>query len=160
MSPLLPSRGHGRKPAAALSDIIQCFPAEDSLRVSNPARLQVDSVQHPGYRQYSACIQGKIFLNAVSSPVTQRSYLICHQIVLLVSVAAKLIVLTHMQAKTISTAVGRRAINLPIPSAEHAIISDDILDLAELPKKLAIVSGYSPHTACAHAAGQPPTALS
>ena len=46
-----------------------------------------------------------------------------------------------MQAKNILIAVGGRATKLPIPGAEHAIISDDILDLPELPKKLAIVGG-------------------
>ena len=45
------------------------------------------------------------------------------------------------QAKNILIAVGGRATKLPIPGAEHAIISDDILDLPELPKKLAIVGG-------------------
>ena len=30
---------------------------------------------------------------------------------------------------------------MPIEGAEHAIISDDILDLPELPKKLAIIGG-------------------
>ncbi|CAL5228430.1 g11564 [Coccomyxa viridis] len=44
-------------------------------------------------------------------------------------------------AKNILIAVGGRATKLPIPGAEHAIISDDILDLPELPKKLAIVGG-------------------
>ena len=46
-----------------------------------------------------------------------------------------------LQAKNILIAVGGRATKLPIPGAEHAIISDDILDLDELPKKLAIVGG-------------------
>jgi len=59
----------------------------------------------------------------------------------MISLAAKLIVLTHMQAKNILIAVGGRATKLTIPGAEHAIISDDILDLPELPKKLAIVGG-------------------
>ncbi len=52
-----------------------------------------------------------------------------------------LISLICMQAKNILIAVGGRATKLPIPGAEHAIISDDILDLPELPKKLAIVGG-------------------
>lgn len=49
--------------------------------------------------------------------------------------------LVHVKAKNILIAVGGRATKLPIPGAEHAIISDDILDLDELPKKLAIVGG-------------------
>ncbi len=52
-----------------------------------------------------------------------------------------LIILMCTQAKNILIAVGGRATKLPIPGAEHAIISDDILDLPELPKKLAIVGG-------------------
>ena len=45
------------------------------------------------------------------------------------------------QARNILIATGARATVPPIPGAEHAIISDDILDLPELPAKLAIVGG-------------------
>ncbi|KAK9902162.1 hypothetical protein WJX75_006422 [Coccomyxa subellipsoidea] len=44
-------------------------------------------------------------------------------------------------ARNILIATGARATVPPIPGAEHAIISDDILDLPELPAKLAIVGG-------------------
>lgn len=46
-----------------------------------------------------------------------------------------------MQAKNILIATGARAVKVPIPGAEHAIISDDILDLPELPGKLAVIGG-------------------
>ena len=38
-------------------------------------------------------------------------------------------------------ATGARAFVPPIEGAEHAIISDDILDLPELPGKIAVVGG-------------------
>ncbi|KAK9804239.1 hypothetical protein WJX72_002925 [[Myrmecia] bisecta] len=44
-------------------------------------------------------------------------------------------------AKHILIATGARAFVPDIPGAEHAIISDDILNLSERPKKLAIVGG-------------------
>ncbi|KAL0024238.1 hypothetical protein WJX77_010882 [Trebouxia sp. C0004] len=44
-------------------------------------------------------------------------------------------------AKTILIATGGRAVKLPIDGAEHAIISDEILNLPSLPKKLAVIGG-------------------
>lgn len=38
-------------------------------------------------------------------------------------------------------ATGAKATKLPIEGAEHAIISDHVLDLPERPKKMAIVGG-------------------
>jgi len=46
-----------------------------------------------------------------------------------------------LQAKTILIATGGRAVKLPIDGAEHAIISDEILNLPSLPKKLAVIGG-------------------
>ena len=46
-----------------------------------------------------------------------------------------------LQAKTILIATGGRAVMLPIDGAEHAIISDEILNLPSLPKKLAVIGG-------------------
>ena len=46
-----------------------------------------------------------------------------------------------LQAKTILIATGGRAVKLPIDGAEHAIISDQILNLPKLPKKLAVIGG-------------------
>ena len=52
--------------------------------------------------------------------------------------------LTHgpgLQAAHILVATGARAFVPPIEGAEHAIISDDILDLPELPAKIAVIGG-------------------
>ena len=50
---------------------------------------------------------------------------------------------TCLQAKNILIAVGGRAVRLPFEGAEHAIISDDILELEAVPKKLIVIgSGY------------------
>lgn len=46
-----------------------------------------------------------------------------------------------MQAKNILIATGAKAQKLPIEGAEHAIISDHVLDLPERPGKMAIVGG-------------------
>lgn len=46
-----------------------------------------------------------------------------------------------VQARNILIATGARATVPAIPGAEHAIISDDILDLPQLPAKLAIIGG-------------------
>ena len=46
-----------------------------------------------------------------------------------------------MQAKHILIATGAKAHKLPIEGAEHAIISDHVLDLPERPGKMAIVGG-------------------
>lgn len=46
-----------------------------------------------------------------------------------------------MQAKYILIATGGKAVKLPIEGAEHAIISDEILNLPSLPKKLAVIGG-------------------
>ena len=56
----------------------------------------------------------------------------------------KRLVLTHsylVQAKNILIAVGGKPTKLPIEGAEHAIVSDNVLDLPERPKKMAIVGG-------------------
>ena len=45
------------------------------------------------------------------------------------------------QAKYILIATGAKAHKLPIPGAEHAIISDHVLDLPERPRKMAIIGG-------------------
>ena len=45
------------------------------------------------------------------------------------------------QAKYILLATGGKAVKLPIEGAEHAIISDEILNLPSLPKKLAVIGG-------------------
>jgi hypothetical protein len=45
------------------------------------------------------------------------------------------------QAANILIATGARAFVPPIEGAEHAIISDDILDLPELPRKIAVIGG-------------------
>lgn len=44
-------------------------------------------------------------------------------------------------ANKILIATGGRAVKLPIDGAEHAIISDEILNLPSLPKKLAVIGG-------------------
>lgn len=46
-----------------------------------------------------------------------------------------------MQAKHILIATGGQPTKLPIEGAEHAIISDQILNLPHVPKKLAIIGG-------------------
>lgn len=46
-----------------------------------------------------------------------------------------------MQARHILIATGAKAHKLPIEGAEHSIISDQVLDLPEKPKKMAIVGG-------------------
>ena len=46
-----------------------------------------------------------------------------------------------MQAKTILIATGGRAVKLPIDGAEHAIISDEVLNLPSRPKKMAVIGG-------------------
>lgn len=46
-----------------------------------------------------------------------------------------------LQAKTILIATGGRAVKLPIDGAEHAIISDEVLNLPKLPKKMAVIGG-------------------
>lgn len=46
-----------------------------------------------------------------------------------------------MQAKHILIATGAKATKLPIEGAEHAIISDHVLDLPERPNKMAIIGG-------------------
>lgn len=38
-------------------------------------------------------------------------------------------------------ATGGRAVKLPIDGAEHAIISDEVLNLSSLPKKMAVIGG-------------------
>ena len=49
--------------------------------------------------------------------------------------------LDGLQANKILIATGGRAVKLPIDGAEHAIISDEILNLPSLPKKLAVIGG-------------------
>ncbi|KAL3151737.1 hypothetical protein ABBQ38_012716 [Trebouxia sp. C0009 RCD-2024] len=44
-------------------------------------------------------------------------------------------------AKTILIATGGRAVKLPIDGAEHAIISDEVLNLPSRPKKMAVIGG-------------------
>ena len=46
-----------------------------------------------------------------------------------------------LQAKHILIATGGRPTKLPIEGSEHAIISDEILNLPKVPKKLAIIGG-------------------
>lgn len=46
-----------------------------------------------------------------------------------------------MQAKNILIATGAKAKKLPIEGAEHAIISDHVLDLPSRPQKMAIIGG-------------------
>lgn len=46
-----------------------------------------------------------------------------------------------LQAKTILIATGGRAVKLPIDGAEHAIISDEVLNLPSRPKKMAVIGG-------------------
>lgn len=46
-----------------------------------------------------------------------------------------------LQAKTILIATGGRAVKLPVDGAEHAIISDEVLNLPSLPKKMAVIGG-------------------
>lgn len=46
-----------------------------------------------------------------------------------------------LQTKHILLAVGGRATKIPIPGAEHAITSDEILNLPEVPKRLACIGG-------------------
>ena len=46
-----------------------------------------------------------------------------------------------LQVNKIFIATGGRAVKLPIDGAEHAIISDEILNLPSLPKKLAVIGG-------------------
>ena len=46
-----------------------------------------------------------------------------------------------LQAKHILLAVGGRATKISIPGAEHSITSDEILNLPEVPKRLACIGG-------------------
>ena len=48
---------------------------------------------------------------------------------------------TGLQAKHILIAVGGRATKIPIPGAEHAITSDEVLNLTEVPKRMACIGG-------------------